>query len=84
MAGLPLSNSDGVFWLEVRTARAQWIEEEEGGVDDCTAIVCYLAWGKPDVAEGTSGGSGALHGKMLSSVTSISRRAMSHTQKAAL
>ena len=27
---------------QVRTARQQWMQEEDGGVDDCTAIVCFL------------------------------------------
>ena len=27
---------------QVRTARAQWLAEEDGGIDDCTAIVCIL------------------------------------------
>ena len=26
----------------MRTARSQWLAEEEGGIDDCTAIVCIL------------------------------------------
>ena len=43
-------------------------------MDDCTAIVCYLKWGKPALAEGTSG---TLHSKTQSSATSISRRAVS-------
>ncbi|KAK9916492.1 hypothetical protein WJX75_003299 [Coccomyxa subellipsoidea] len=31
--------------LLVRTARHQWMAEEDGGVDDCTAIVCFLTRG---------------------------------------
>ena len=27
---------------QVKTARAQWLAEEDGGIDDCTAIVCIL------------------------------------------
>ena len=27
---------------QVETARAQWLAEEDGGIDDCTAIVCIL------------------------------------------
>ena len=30
---------------QVRTARSQWLAEEEGGIDDCTAIVCILQQG---------------------------------------
>lgn len=30
---------------QVRTARSQWLAEEEGGIDDCTAIVCILQHG---------------------------------------
>ena len=31
-----------VVGVQVRTARAQWLAEEDGGIDDCTAIVCIL------------------------------------------
>lgn len=31
--------------VQVRTARSQWLAEEEGGIDDCTAIVCILQQG---------------------------------------
>jgi len=31
--------------MQVRTARSQWLAEEEGGIDDCTAIVCMLQQG---------------------------------------
>jgi hypothetical protein len=34
-----------VIWMQVRTARHQWMAEEDGGVDDCTAIVCFLTRG---------------------------------------
>ena len=27
---------------QVKTARAQWLAEEDGGIDDCTAILCIL------------------------------------------
>lgn len=29
----------------MKTARSQWLAEEEGGIDDCTAIVCILRQG---------------------------------------
>jgi hypothetical protein len=63
---------------QVTTARNQWKSEEEGGVDDCTAIVCYLKWGRPSSGDASAAGSiaaGALHAKVASSNTSISRRA---------
>ena len=28
--------------VQVNTARAQWLAEEDGGIDDCTAIVCIF------------------------------------------
>ena len=39
---------DNLGWhaaSQVRTARSQWLAEEEGGIDDCTAIVCVLQQG---------------------------------------
>lgn len=63
---------------QVTTAREQWKSEEEGGVDDCTAVVCYLRCGGPSSGDASAAGSsaaGALHTKVMSSNTSISRRA---------
>lgn len=44
-AGARGPEADADMCLQVQTARHQWMAEEDGGVDDCTAIVCFLTQG---------------------------------------
>ena len=62
---------------QVKTARAQWLAEEDGGIDDCTAIVCILHH-RPMPLHHTSSGSADVT-KTVGAISRSSRLHVPHS-----